>query len=102
MLNYFRPEDFEKVCATLAKSCSANGKIHFLGWHRPQMASRPLEFILEEDLDVYFNSKSKNTLNSIEWKKAKLPKIFQDCVIERTFLTRAGIEEFVLMRACES
>jgi len=98
-LNYFEGGVAAEICGVLGKACASGGKVHILGWNRPQMPSTPLEFILEEDLDVYFNAKSKQHLDSIEWKKAQFPKLFPGTVLERGFLTRAGLEEFILNRS---
>lgn len=98
LFNYLSRSQMHALGAQLAELCRPGGQALAMVSNRPQIPEAPIHFRIADAQTLVYSTDSARLRANPRWPPGEVQKALSAFDVERSFLLRHGIQEFLLVR----
>jgi hypothetical protein len=98
LLNYLQEGEARAVVGRAIELCNPGAALLSLVVSTEVMSERPLRFTILDRATLEYRAVTPDTTRSPGWPSSTIERIHRGCRMERSFLLRHGIQEYVAVR----
>jgi hypothetical protein len=98
LLNYLGEAQARAIAERLATMCSEDASVFLMVVTAESMAERPLQYKILDHRTLEYQAMSPHSIPSPGWPPSTIERMFRGCRIERSFVLRHGVQEYVAIK----
>lgn len=99
LVNYLPPPALAALAATLSERTRRDSLLLALVWNRPEMPGLPMRFRILDRGRLSYEGATRSLLPAPRYREHDLERLLEGFRVERTFLLRSGLQEYLLRTA---
>jgi hypothetical protein len=98
LLNHLGEAQARAFVERLATMCSEGASVFLMVVTAEAMAERPLQYRILDQGTLEYRALSPHSVRSPGWPPSTIERMFRGCRIERSFVLRHGVQEYVAIK----